>query len=508
MELPLYRYVTAMPHHLSLLVIVFLDICTTSGNSWLFFGKLHASSTSSIEQICLQMPLEPEQKQYCKNHTKIMEHIRNGTVMAMEECQYQFRNERWNCSSADESQGFGKVLKRGESDPNALNSITSAAVAHEVTMACSRGELTECSCDGQKRMGSDRDQRGRFEWAGCSDDVQFGMSVAKIFVNTKDNALHDARAIMNVHNNRAGRKTVKSFIKRVCKCHGATDTCPLRTCWDQLDAFRLSGDQLKRKYDGASRVTVKQGSRKMTLHTTVSSHKTPTKRDLVYLEDSPNYCVRNEATGSLGTSGRECNVSSKGIDGCSLLCCGRGHDTSSATRTIQDCAFHWCCEVRCTNYTDIYDLYTCKPEPMQEDPTQKTISSTTTDVSSAAPTRNSGTTLSTSSKGRKSGRRRNKKNRRRKGRRKGRRGRRQKNTTGPVRAKRNIPDHEEDDVDIDVMDLNEEVEDFSLDFDEDSSEKYQRGTWDKNESRELYWFTKWWVTMQRFLYHDRSAVTG
>uniref|UniRef100_H2ZIP3 Protein Wnt n=1 Tax=Ciona savignyi TaxID=51511 RepID=H2ZIP3_CIOSA len=328
-----------------------------------FIGKLQALSSTIEPHICEQISLVPAQKNYCDNHPKIMVRVRDGAQTAISECQFQFKNDRWNCSTADKRQVFGKVLQRGSREAAFAHAITSAAVTYEVTRACSRGHLIECSCDGRKR-GSSKDNTGKFEWGGCSDDVQFGMSVAEEFIDANEIAQHDGRAIMNLHNNRAGRKTVKAFKKRKCKCHGATDTCPLRTCWEELDEFRLTGNYLKRKYDGAVRVTVRQGSREMTLHTTVSSHKPPTKRDLVYLEDSPNYCIRSEATGifrSLGTSGRECNLTSKGIDGCALLCCGRGHDTSRVTRTRKcNCRFHFCCEIRCKLCTETLDVYTCK----------------------------------------------------------------------------------------------------------------------------------------------------
>lgn len=50
----------------------------------------------------------------------------------------------------------------------------------------------------------------------------------------------------------------------------------------------------------------------------------------------------------LGTRGRVCNRTSPGIDGCRLLCCGRGYQTR--VREVEEkchCNFVWCCNVKC-----------------------------------------------------------------------------------------------------------------------------------------------------------------
>lgn len=52
--------------------------------------------------------------------------------------------------------------------------------------------------------------------------------------------------------------------------------------------------------------------------------------------------------GVLGTSGRLCNKTSWGMDGCRLLCCGRGYQTKVREVTEKcNCRFVWCCKVHC-----------------------------------------------------------------------------------------------------------------------------------------------------------------
>ena len=57
------------------------------------------------------------------------------------------------------------------------------------------------------------------------------------------------------------------------------------------------------------------------------SQRGPKRRELVYLDQSPNYCLHNPKLGILGTQGRECSKNSNGPDSCDLLCCGRGYNT-------------------------------------------------------------------------------------------------------------------------------------------------------------------------------------
>lgn len=88
------------------------------------------------------------------------------------------------------------------------NAVTSAGVAYSITQACSLGRLKNCGCDKSKKKG--RYARKGWTWGGCSADVKYGIRFAKRFMDAGE--IHeDATSLMNLHNNRAGRK-VKFFI--------------------------------------------------------------------------------------------------------------------------------------------------------------------------------------------------------------------------------------------------------------------------------------------------------
>lgn len=82
--------------------------------------------------------------------------------------------------------------------------ISSAGVVYAITRACSQGDLKACGCDPLKR-GRAKDERGEFDWGGCSDNINYGIRFAKAFVDAKEKKVKDARALMNLHNNRCGR---------------------------------------------------------------------------------------------------------------------------------------------------------------------------------------------------------------------------------------------------------------------------------------------------------------
>lgn len=86
-----------------------------------------------------------------------------------------------------------------------MYALSSAGVVYTLARACSRGELDSCSCD-PTRKGSSRDARGAFSWGGCSDHVEHAVRFSQAFVDAKERKERDARALMNLHNNRAGRK--------------------------------------------------------------------------------------------------------------------------------------------------------------------------------------------------------------------------------------------------------------------------------------------------------------
>lgn len=380
-----------------------------------------ASIGTQYTTLCDQLAetLVSKQVQFCKKHPAFMLSVQSGASRAIDECKFQFRTRRWNCSTLDEgrhlptivplpppqsftskrkpkvsrdlysnatqsdgpyktsepkrkSTPFGPtpVVPGGTREAAFVHAISAAGVAHALTRACSAGELEDCGCDRTVRGVSPEG----FQWAGCSDNVHFGTSFSRTFVDAREhrfskrksrNATKDQlvwRALMNLHNNEAGRKIIERAMRIECKCHGVSGSCELRTCWKAMPSFREIGEQLKEKFDSATEVeprTSHSGSRRHLVPRS-PTYKPHTDTDLVYLDRSPSYCEFDKKTGSLGTQGRPCNKTSKAIDGCDLLCCNRGHKSHRERRAERCmCKFHWCCSVECKTCLREVEVHTC-----------------------------------------------------------------------------------------------------------------------------------------------------
>lgn len=60
--------------------------------------------------------------------------------------------------------------------------------------------------------------------------------------------------MMNLHNNRVGRKAISSNVHRECKCHGVSGSCVMQTCWKVVPKLEEVGLLLRKKYLRAAKV--------------------------------------------------------------------------------------------------------------------------------------------------------------------------------------------------------------------------------------------------------------
>ncbi|XP_015725941.2 LOW QUALITY PROTEIN: protein Wnt-7b [Coturnix japonica] len=254
------------------------------------------------------------------------------------------------------------IAHKGSREAAFTYAIIAAGVAHAVTAACTQGNLSNCGCDREKQ-GYYNQEEG-WKWGGCSADIRYGIEFSRRFVDARE-IKKNARRLMNLHNNEAGRKVLEERMKLECKCHGVSGSCTTKTCWTTLPKFREIGYILKEKYNAAVQVEVVRASRlrqpTFLKIKQIKSYQKPMETDLVYIEKSPNYCEEDASTGSVGTQGRLCNRTSPNADGCDMMCCGRGYNTHQYTRVWQcNCKFHWCCFVKCNTCSERTEVFTCK----------------------------------------------------------------------------------------------------------------------------------------------------
>ena len=79
--------------------------------------------------LCEQMhTLSRNQKALCLKYSTHMQYVSKGAQDGIEECKYQFRNQRWNCSTVEDNSVFGRVVKIGK-----LQKKQSISNSHEGT---------------------------------------------------------------------------------------------------------------------------------------------------------------------------------------------------------------------------------------------------------------------------------------------------------------------------------------------------------------------------------------
>lgn len=349
-----------------LVAVEFSLLSLVTSSQWLSLALSSSVTKFNTRRSCDEVGthFNNRQVQVCKRNVDVMNSVKFGATIAVQECQHQFRYRRWNCTTLqfEKSPVFGNSVNGGTREAAFVHSISSAGVAYAVTHSCSAGQLgRRCGCD-QKNNG--KMSKEGWKWAGCSDDIDFGIEFSKTFVDARERGRKGedpSRISMNLHNNNAGRRAILKYMKIQCKCHGVSGSCKVKTCWRSLPNFRLVGDHIKEKFDGATEVELKQiGSRRVLLPRN-RNFKPYTLVDLVYIDRSPDFCTPNLSTGSLGTQGRMCNRTSQAIDGCELMCCSRGYTTHQEARVERcECKFYWCCYVKCRECQRRVEVSICK----------------------------------------------------------------------------------------------------------------------------------------------------
>lgn len=312
------------------------------------YAKYLEINPSTFKENCKKVKFLTEiQQEICAMHHNVINAIGRGARIGIDECQYQFKMNRWNCSTydAEGARVFGPVLDINSREKAFIHAISTAGVLYSITKACTKGEMSQCGCDEKIRS---KDVQNKWEWGGCSDDIHYGAEFTKKFIDSVEDPT-TAEGMVNLHNNEVGRRVIKSKMELICKCHGMSGSCTIKVCWRKMKPFREVGMELSARFDGATHVKVIESRKKRSrLRPAQKNVKKPSKKDLVYLEESPDFCFKNVTIGAQGTTDRICNATSYGLDGCRYLCCGRGYRTIE--REIEakcNCKFVWCCNVKC-----------------------------------------------------------------------------------------------------------------------------------------------------------------
>ncbi|ELW71903.1 Protein Wnt-11 [Tupaia chinensis] len=307
----------------ALLFALVLQTGVCYGIKWLALSKTPAALALNQTQHCKQLEgLVSAQVQLCRSNLELMHTIVHAAREVTKACRRAFADMRWNCSSIELAPNYLLDLERGE-PPGPGN-----------------------------------------RWGGCADNLSYGLLMGAKFSDAPMKVKKtgsQANKLMRLHNSEVGRQALRASLEVKCKCHGVSGSCSIRTCWKGLQELRDVAADLKTRYLSATKVVHRpMGTRKHLVPKDLDIR--PVKdSELVYLQSSPDFCMKNEKVGSHGTQDRQCNKTSNGSDSCDLMCCGRGYNPYT-DRVVErcHCKYHWCCYVTCRRCERTVERYVCK----------------------------------------------------------------------------------------------------------------------------------------------------
>lgn len=97
-------------------VLIYLSLISSLSLSLSAHRALSSVVALGANIICNKIPgLAPRQRALCQSRPDAIIIIGEGAQLGINECQYQFRYGRWNCSALGERTVFGQELRVGQS---------------------------------------------------------------------------------------------------------------------------------------------------------------------------------------------------------------------------------------------------------------------------------------------------------------------------------------------------------------------------------------------------------
>lgn len=175
-------------------------------------------------------------------------------------------------------------------------------------------------------------------------------------------------------------------------------SCQFKTCWDQPSDFDVISNRIRQiyltnstqveltdlGYPGAPELALIKADYRILKQPSPSPTPDRKADNMIYFQESPDYCIAQSAIEHPGTSGRSCRshydhlhklnepISSEATklyatnkisiqriedearnnetDNCDKLCCNRGHSSELVFDLVEcNCRFKFCCTIEC-NY--------------------------------------------------------------------------------------------------------------------------------------------------------------
>ncbi|KAF7272921.1 hypothetical protein GWI33_014327 [Rhynchophorus ferrugineus] len=256
---------------------------------------------STQKEMCRWLRGLRHQDKICKKKEGLPQLLEETKKLAVSSCVELFQYEQWNCSKTTIKNYFKSVYR----ETALMYSLATSALMYVISRACAEGKLTNCKCASHGRS----DNISKWDWGGCGDNTKYAKKLTKHFLQLRKKG--DSPNNVMKYNSEVGMKVVLQHKVKECQCHGISKSCTYKTCFMRIRPFREIASTLWQLYHTAIPVESDNNIRYLKQHR---------KRNLVYLENSPNFCNPRGAFG-VTTTGRRC----KDINNCATLCCTRKH---------------------------------------------------------------------------------------------------------------------------------------------------------------------------------------
>ncbi|KAH9369655.1 hypothetical protein HPB48_007622 [Haemaphysalis longicornis] len=210
---------------------------------------LDSDHEASVRHFCRHHWKDPRVRSFCVSEPAVIHTIVQGMRTTVKNCLSLFEWERWQCDLLRDRK---KLLRKVYRETAFVYALTAAGMAHSVAQSCRLGRLSRrCSC--AKADGSSGNDEQMWKWAGCGDNRPFAAKFSRRLLS-RPHSFRRPRTLrkpIDMHNIAVGIRVLKHGSRQVCKCHGVSGSCSVKTCWRELAPFPEVALRLKRKYETA-----------------------------------------------------------------------------------------------------------------------------------------------------------------------------------------------------------------------------------------------------------------
>lgn len=350
---------------------------------WLGLDGVPENDIWEPDNVCRkQYGFTGKQTRFCRKHFKWMKIVQDTARETKEECQEEFKNQKWNCMSVSKAPRFDNDITKDTKEAGFLYALSSASLALSVSHGCLMGNIAECRCNLRNKPllfpseVIDRDQ-GNMSYIdsrlGCKGIMKYGHDFSEMFVKLgfRKNAKSQEQLeqhIVRKHNIRVGLNAIVNGEEIACVCNGATAGCVVKYCYRRLVQIQEVSEKLFRKYNKA--VQARFGVNILKIDPSRNNDKVeesyvegnyaPLKKirnQIIFASSGPDKCMNGK------TSRRRCQLDPSkpnAPDNCNRLCCGRSYQEKIIETVTQcDCKFVFCCKVECKTCRSTKKIYEC-----------------------------------------------------------------------------------------------------------------------------------------------------